>query len=276
MGLKENSLIVFKYGGNAMADAGIKQGIVSAISKLHQNGHQVVVVHGGGPFIKEALARAGVTSEFIDGQRKTSAQAMKVVEETLKGKVNADLVGLFNREGTRAVGLSGKDGKMVTATKRKHMTQIAGVTQSVDLGRVGNVDDVNPDLIILLLAQGYIPVITCVASDKDGTDYNINGDNFAGHIAGALKADEFIVLTDVDGLLIDINKADSLIQKTDCAELETLKAKGVIKGGMIPKTDACCTALQKGARSARIVNGTKPDIIENLLRGDSPGTLIVK
>ena len=276
MTVKEKSLLVFKYGGNAMTDPEVKEGVVKALLRLKTDGHKVVVVHGGGPFIKEALAAAAVTSEFVDGQRKTSPEAMKVVEETLKGQVNSDLVGLFNKHGSRAVGLSGKDGQTATAEKRIHLSEVNGKETEVDLGRVGDVVHVDPTLLNLLISNDYLPVITCIAADADGDSYNINGDNFAGMIAGALKADQFIVLTDVDGLMRDINRPDSLIVKTSRAETQALKAEGIIVGGMIPKTDACLAAIEAGARSARIINGTKPECIGMLFDGSGSGTLIEK
>lgn len=276
MTVKEKSVLVFKYGGNAMTDPDVKEGVVKALLGLKAHGHKVVVVHGGGPFIKKALAAAAVTSEFVDGQRRTSPEAMKVVEETLKGQVNSELVGLFNKHGGRSVGLSGKDGQTATAKKRVHLSQVNGKEVEVDLGRVGDVALVDPTLLNLLLANDYLPVVTCIAADINGDSYNINGDNFAGIIAGALKADQFIVLTDVDGLMRDINRPDSLIEKTSQAETQVLKAEGIIAGGMIPKTDACLAAMDAGARSARIINGTKPDRIEKLFNGSETGTLIEK
>lgn len=276
MRAKENSLIVFKYGGNAMTDDRLRREMVRAIAQLHMQGHKVIVVHGGGPYIKAALASAQIESVFIDGQRQTSIEALKVVEQTLKGKVNSELVGLFNQHNCKAVGLSGKDGKTVTATKRRHQTLINGKSENVDLGQVGDVAQVDPTLLKLLLQNGYLPVITCIASDSEGNDYNINGDNFAGHIAAALEADAFIVLTDVDGLMRNIDLPESLIAKTSIAGLQTLKSDGIIKGGMIPKTDACCAALEGGAKLACIVNGTKPESIALLFNGSESGTLIEK
>lgn len=257
-----------------MTDSNVKEGVVKALLKLHRKGYRITVVHGGGPYIKKALAKAAIASEFIDGQRKTSAEAMQVVEETLKGQVNSELVGLFNKHGGRAVGLSGKDGPTVTAAKRVHISHSNGLR--VDLGRVGDVAKVDPALLHLLADNGYLPVITCIAADETGDTYNINGDNFAGRIAGALGADRFIVLTDVDGLMRDIQLSDSLIAHATRKEIEMLKAEGIVKGGMIPKTDACIAAIEAGAGSAQIINGTQPGSIEKLFDGSGSGTLIEK
>lgn len=269
-------LLVFKYGGNAMTDNNVREAVVKAILKLRAEGYKITVVHGGGPFIKKALAKAAIASEFVDGQRKTSIEAMQVVEETLKGRVNAELIGLFNKHGGRAVGLSGKDGPTVTAEKRMHVSRQNGTAVRVDLGRVGDVVKVDPTLLHLLINSGYLPVITCIAADENGDAYNINGDNFAGRIAGALQADRFVVLTDVDGLMRDIRLPDSLISRASQRDIAAMQTDGTIQGGMIPKTNACIAALKAGARSAQIINGTKPESIEMLFAGSGSGTLIEK
>jgi len=257
-----------------MTDESLKEKIVNSISRLSAKGERVVIVHGGGPFIKEALAEAQIDSEFIDGQRKTSHEAMHLVEITLKGRVNTNLVTLFNRAGAKAVGLSGKDGQVVTAKKRIHIESNTG--REVDLGQVGDVEKVNPLLINNLLDNGFLPVLTCVAADNRGIDYNINGDLFAGYVAGALRADHFVVLTDVDGIMMDKDDPETLIKKIESGELVKLKATGVIQGGMIPKIDACIVALKEGAVEAHILNGTKPDDLERIIEKDKAGTAILK
>jgi len=257
-----------------MTDEILKSKVISAIASLKQKGEQVVVVHGGGPFIKAALEEAKIESEFIDGQRKTTLEAMRHVEMALKGKVNTNLVKLFNRVGTKAVGLSGKDGQVVIAKKRVHIDSESGV--EVDLGQVGDVEKVQPELIELLLQNDFIPVLTCVAADKEGNDYNINGDLFAGHIAGALNADHFVVLTDVDGIMTDKEYPQTLIKEIKSRQIEKLKSDGIIYGGMIPKIDACITALSNGASEAHILNGTKPNDLERILYKERIGTIIQK
>lgn len=265
--------IVIKYGGNAMTDIVIKNQLLENISSLIKKSIHIIIVHGGGPFIQKALEQAKITSEFIEGHRKTSEDALIEVEKVLKGNVNGDLVKILNRNNCKAVGLSGKDGKTVIAKKRYHITTN---NQSIDLGQVGDVEYVNPNLIKLLADNDYTPVITCIASDTSGIDYNINADNFAGHIAGALKADEFLVLTDVDGLLNDINNPDSLIERIQTTSLNKLYKEGIIKGGMIPKLEACKTALINGAVSCRIINGTKPNQLLEVFEGKNIGTQIIK
>ncbi|MCB0804917.1 MAG: acetylglutamate kinase [Bacteroidales bacterium] len=274
--LKNKKVIVFKYGGNAMTDDRLKEQVLQNICALTDQQHHIVIVHGGGPFIKKALEDARIESEFIDGHRKTTTEAFAYVEMALKGKVNGNLVSLINRMGYRAVGLSGKDGQTVTATKRIHTREVDGTTEEIDLGQVGDVASVDTTLIISLLEQNYIPVVTCLADDQSGNGFNINADMFAGHLAGALQADQFVVLTDVDGLLENKDDPDTLISELNLANTSKLLEKGVIAGGMIPKVASCEIAINKGVRSARIINGTKPEQILQLLENKPTGTEIHK
>lgn len=252
----------------------LKKEIVQQIGALKDNGFQVVLVHGGGPFIGKMLEIAGVESEFVGGHRKTTKEAMQYVEMALKGQVNGSLVNLFNSMGYKAVGLSGKDGRMVTAVKRLHKEISNGQEKTYDLGQVGDVKETDTTLIKTLLENGFIPVVTCLATDENGDDYNINGDMFAGHLAGALKAAQYLVLTDVDGLMRDINEPSSLIKEISYTEIDFLVKEKVIQGGMIPKMESCQIALKKGAVSARIINGTKPAQITAATQNQSTGTLI--
>ena len=268
------NIIVFKYGGNAMTNQNLKAKILENICSLKDKRYQVVIIHGGGPFIKETLKVANIESDFIDGLRKTTLEAMEYVEMALKGKVNGSLVSIINKMGYKAVGLSGKDGQTVLAEKHMHVHKKNGKTEFVDLGQVGDVASVNNSLIKLLLKNDYIPVITCIASDKKGLDYNINGDLFAGHIAGALSAEQYIILTDVDGLRLDKNNPDSIIRELKIAEIKKLKEIKCIQGGMIPKIDSCKIALEKGAKLARIINGTVPEQIADLFENKEIGTAI--
>jgi len=272
--MAKKQLLLFKYGGNAMTNLILKKQVLKNICALKEKGYQVVIVHGGGPFIKQTLDEVHIDSEFIDGQRKTTLAAMEYVEMALKGKVNGSLISLINEMGHKAVGLSGKDGKMIMAKKRLHQHTINGKTEMVDLGQVGDVENVDTALIELLLENDFIPVITCLASDKNGNDYNINGDLFAGHIAGALSAEQFIILTDVDGLLMDKDNPASIIRELKATEINQLKEKNIIKGGMSPKMDSCEIALKKGAKLARIINGTIPEQISALFENQKVGTSI--
>ncbi len=270
----EQPLVLIKYGGNAMRNEDLQRAVIDSIRQLRDRGRRVVVVHGGGPFIKRMLETVKIESEFIEGHRKTTPEALKYIEMALKGEVNGQLVSLLNQTGQRAVGLSGKDGKMVEAVKRYHIVEKDGESTRYDLGQVGDVAKVDTSLIQLLLGQNYLPVITCIASDKGGQDFNINGDMFAGHLAGALGVDQYLVLTDVDGLMRDIRQPDTLIPSLPLKELKSLYGS-VIKGGMIPKMESCQIALEKGAKTARIINGTQPEQILDAVLTEQPiGTKI--
>jgi len=265
--MKDQPLVLIKYGGNAMLNESLKQAVINNIKRLQTAGYRTVLVHGGGPFIKNMLELVKIESEFIDGHRKTTPEALKYIEMALKGEVNGSLVNLLNRAGIRAVGLSGKDGRMVLARKRYHQKEVGGKTEKFDLGQVGDVVEVDTKLLDSLLEQHFLPVVTCIASDETGNDYNINADMFAGALAGALAADHYLVLTDVDGLLRDIKDPDSLIEELRVAELSELMGT-VIQGGMIPKLESCQVALDQGAKTARIINGTKPDSIHDAVVSD--------
>lgn len=258
--MKDKPLLLIKYGGNAMLNDRLKKEVVQSIFRLHQNGYGIILVHGGGPFIKKMLDTVDLESEFISGHRKTSPEALRYIEMTLKGEVNSGLVRLINQSGLKAVGISGKDGAIVTAEKRQITQEEGGQKKMLDLGQVGDVVSVDTRLLHLLLEHDYIPVITCLASDASGNDFNINADMFAGHIAGAMKVDQLLVLTDVDGLMRNTREPDSIIRKIGVEDLGPLYGK-VIKGGMIPKVESCEIALKKGVRTARIINGTKPENI---------------
>lgn len=257
-----------------MLNESLQHKVVRNIYRLHEEGYRVVLVHGGGPFIKKMLNTVQLESEFIGGHRKTTPEALRYIEMVLRGEVNGNLVRFLNEAGLKAIGLSGKDARMVIAKKRYHLEENNGKTTRHDLGQVGDIVSIDPSLLQLLLDNDYLPVFTCLASDEKGNDYNINADMFAGHLAGAIKADHYLVLTDVDGLMEDIDDPDSLIRSLKVADLPQLYGK-VIKGGMIPKVQSCDIALREGAQSARIINGTKPNhILESIQSNQSIGTEI--
>lgn len=253
-----------------MVNTSVTKSVAENVAFLKQCEARPVIVHGGGPVIKEVLELARIESEFIEGHRITTGEAMEYIEMALSDKVNGRLVSLINQTGEPAVGLSGKDGQTVIAQKRFHKQG----DREIDLGYVGDVKEVNPNLVQSLLDDDYIPVVSPVSADKTGDTYNINADMFAGHLAGALKASHFIALTDVDGLLADKNDASSLIEK-----ISSKKAKneigGIIRGGMIPKVEACLIALEKGVKSAHIINGmNRNSLLQELLARERSGTLI--
>lgn len=257
--------IIIKYGGNAMLNSDLQQQVIETIVGLKNQGHQFIIVHGGGPFIKAQLEQAGIQSEFIDGHRKTTAEAMPHVEMALKGKVNGQLISHFNALGSKAMGMSGKDAQTVVAVQRYHeMALENGTTEKVSLGQVGDVASVNSEFLLHMLDQDITPVIACIGTGTDGTDYNINADMMAGHIAGAVKADHFLVLTDIDGLRMDVKDPSSQIHSISVEEVKKLFGNA-IQGGMIPKIEACIKALESGAKEASIINGTKPYLLKDKL-----------
>lgn len=257
-----------------MTQPDLQQQMLAGIGELAQDGHRIVVVHGGGPFIQKTLELAGITSDFIGGHRKTTPAALTYVEMALKGQVNGALVHQLNRLGHKAIGLSGKDAAFAKARRRKHAVVVDGELQEVDLGQVGDIENMDTSLIDLLLGNGYLPVVATLAMGGDGEVYNVNADLFAGHLAGALSADRYIALTDVDGLLADKDDPESLIKTVSVAALDGLVQDGTIQGGMIPKMDSCKAALECGAASAHILNGTRPEQLLRLMQGHGVGTTI--
>lgn len=268
---KSGRLNLVKIGGNALTDPETKRQIISQVAELHSNGNKLVIIHGGGIEIQQLLDDVGIESQFVGGHRKTDARSMTYVEMALSGLVNKELVGLLNQAGIKAVGISGKDAGMVMAKKRSHIEN----GEEFDLGFVGDVSVVDTSLIQTLTGAGYLPVISPVSIGDDGRSYNINADMFAGHLAGALKADKLIALTNIDGLLRDVSDPDSIIENLTPDEARSLFGS-VIQGGMIPKVESCIIALEKGVKSAHIINGTKEGNILLIFDGTSIlGTTIV-
>lgn len=266
--------IVVKYGGNAMKNHSIQSKIVSSLSSLSENGFPIVLVHGGGPFIDEQLRLAGIESEFVDGHRVTTPEALLHIEMALKGRVNSTLVRLFNENGKKAVGLSGKDGQMVMAKQR--LASHADSAGEPVWGCVGDVTSVDPTFLKQMLDEGAIPVVACLATDEEGRDYNVNGDLMAGHIAAALQTEHLVVLTDVDGLRANVNDPNTLIDELFVADAKKLIGKSVV-GGMIPKMESCIVALEGGAEKATIMNGMKPELLFALINEKRQvGTTIIR
>jgi len=265
--------ILIKIGGNALTDESIKKSIIDQISELLSLNHDIIIVHGGGIEIKSLLDTVGITSHFIGGHRKTDLETIGYVEMALSSRVNKDLVSRFNLKGHKAVGISGKDGITVIAGKRTHKT---GDEKDQDLGFVGDVEKVDPTLIHILLSNGYLPVLSPVSFGLDGDTYNVNADMFAGHVAGALDADMFVALTNVDGLLRDVNDPGSIIHHLTSEDAKSLFGN-VIVSGMIPKVEACLTSLKMGVKSAKIINGTDgQSLLQMFKTNDTIGTTIVQ
>jgi acetylglutamate kinase len=245
--------IVIKYGGHAMADDSLKQSFALDVILLKSLGINVVVVHGGGPQINDTLKRYGIVSRFVKGMRVTDADTMKVVEMVLVGQVNTEVVGYLNQQGGRAVGLSGKDGTLLLCEKLlQEVKGDDGSLELVDMGFVGDVVKVNQELIQTLEHGKFVPVIAPVGVGEDGQSYNINADVVAGRVAGALKAEKLMLLTDVSGVK---DKGGELLPSIDLASVPGLIDDGTISGGMIPKVECCVNALNEGVKKAHIVDG---------------------
>ncbi|MCM1054569.1 MAG: acetylglutamate kinase [Bacteroides sp.] len=257
--------VVVKYGGNAMTNAELKHAVMSDIVLLSLVGIRIVLVHGGGPEINAMLARVGKESRFVNGLRYTDKETMDIVQMVLCGKVNKDLVDLLHRNKGKAVGLCGLDGHMIEAGQRDE-----------SLGLVGEITAVDPQIINDVLDKGYIPVISTVASGKDGEVYNINADTAAARIAAEVKAANLILMTDTVGLLEDKDDENTLIYSVGVSEVPYLKKQGIVSGGMIPKIDCCVEAVRRGVPKANIIDGRIPhSILIELLTNEGAGTMIV-
>ncbi len=236
--------IVVKYGGNAMIDEKLKEKVILDIVLMKYVGMNPVVVHGGGPEITEVMEKMGKKSVFVKGLRVTDAETMEIVEMVL-GRINKGLVALINQHGAKAVGLSGKDANLINATK---------CVSDVDIGFVGDVSEIDPTIINVLDKEGFIPIISSIGV-CNGETYNINADLVAGEIAGALKAEKLIMLTDVRVIMRDPKDPSSLISTIRLSEIDSLKNDNTIVGGMLPKVDACVIALKKGVKKTHIIDG---------------------
>lgn len=247
--------MVVKFGGHAMVEEQLKRSFAMDIILMKAIGLHPVVVHGGGPQIGETLRRMGKESKFYQGMRITDQETMDVVEMVLVGKVNKEIVGLINTEGGRAVGLSGKDGALIMARKlllgntNKEQEEPPEI---IDLGRVGEVASINPEVILALERERFIPVIAPVGVGPEGGSYNINADLVAGAVAGSLEAEKLILLTDVEGVM---DEAGKLVSTLTARQARDMIRKGVIRGGMIPKVNCCLDALASGVKKAHIVDG---------------------
>lgn len=270
--------MVIKYGGHAMVDPQLKESVMLDILLLRSVGIRPVLVHGGGPEINAMLKRVGKESQFVRGLRVTDEETMEIAKMVLVGKLNTEIVSLLNRFGGKAVGLTGHDSGLFKAVKKPlQLKSSDGVIENIDLGYVGEIKAVNPELVIGLLDQGYIPVISPVASGENGETYNVNADTAAGELAKALKADKFMLLTDVLGVLRDINDPESLISTIYVDEVESLIAQGVVSGGMIPKVECAVAALQGGVGSVHMFDGRLPHaILLEIFTDGGIGTMIVK
>lgn len=263
-----NKVVVIKYGGNAMINEELKMNVITDVVLLSEIGVKVILVHGGGPEINNTLKKIGKEAKFINGLRYTDDETIDVVQMVLAGKTNKDLVKLIMQRGGNAVGLSGIDNCLITA--KKHESQD-------DLGYVGDVDEINPQIILDMLEKGYIPVIASVGTDNEGNTYNINADTAAAEIASALNAENMILVSDIPGLLSDKDDESTLISLVHAYEVNSLKNQGIIGGGMIPKVECCVNAVRKNVKKAVIIDGRIPhSILIEMLSKEGIGTMFIR
>lgn len=259
-------IVVVKYGGNAMINEDLKQEVMEDIVLLWLIGVKVVLVHGGGPEISELLEKMGKQTTFVNGLRVTDKETVEVAQMVLSGKVNKSLVNLIGKWGGKAMGISGVDGKLITARPK-----------NPDLGYVGEITNINIEPVYDLLNKGYIPVVSTIGRDDEGNVYNINGDTAAAYIAGALGAKRLIMMTDIAGILRDKDDINTLIPEITVSEATDLFSEGVISGGMIPKVECCITAIDKGVKKVIIMDGrVHHSILMELLTDEGAGTMVVR
>ena len=259
-------IVVIKYGGNAMVNPQLKEQVMEDIALLWLIGVKVVLVHGGGPEISQTMKALNKEPVFIDGLRVTDQETVDIVQMVLAGKVNKDLVKLIQMKGGHAIGLSGIDGGMLEATVKDER-----------LGYVGQITKVRTQPITDVLEKNYVPIISTVASDRNGNAYNINGDTAAAYIAGALNAERLIMMTDIAGVLEDKDDPETLIPHITVDEAKALYDSGVISGGMIPKVDCCIEAIEHGVKNVVIMDGRIPhSILMELLTDEGAGTMVTK
>jgi acetylglutamate kinase len=263
--------IVIKYGGNAMTEEKLKHSFASDVVLLRLIGINPVIVHGGGPQIDDQLRKVGKKGEFVQGMRVTDAETMDVVEMVLGGQVNTDIVNLINQHGGRAVGLSGTDGPLIRARKMM-MRGAENPHELIDIGQVGEVESIDPEIVRLLASQNFIPVIAPVGVGKDGESYNINADLVAGKLAEILKAEKLVVLTNIPGVL---DKSGNLLTGLTAKRIDELFADGTISGGMLPKIGSALEAVKNGVNSCHIIDGrVEHAVLLEILTSEGVGTLI--
>lgn len=257
-------IVVVKYGGNAMISESLKEQVMEDIVLLTLVGVKVVLVHGGGPEMNDAMKKMVKEPVFDNGLRVTDHETMEIAQMVLAGKINKTLVNLLQMKGGRAMGISGMDGRLIEATQKNEK-----------LGYVGEITHVNVQPILDLLDKGYIPVVSTLGCDRDGNAYNINGDTAAARIAGAIGAERMIMMTDISGILEDRDNPDSLIRRLSVAEAEKLEERGIVSGGMIPKVKCCIDAIQHGVRKVIILDGrVHHAIIMEILTNEGAGTMV--
>ena len=247
--------IVIKYGGNAMVSEELKEKVMQDIALMKYVGIRPVIVHGGGPEITGFLKKVGKESSFVAGLRVTDEETVEIAEMVLDGKINSEIVNLLNRRGVKAVGLSGKDAGLIRARKKMATVYEGEAEKQVDIGYVGEVEEIQTGIIEDLLDRGYVPVVAPIGVGENGESYNINADYVAAEMAGALQAEKLLLLTDVEGIYKDFNDKSSFISTLHMEEAKAYIREGIIAGGMIPKVEACLKSLSMGTGKTHIIDG---------------------
>lgn len=268
-----DSIMVFKIGGSIMSDTEVLEDFIQDVVLLRYIGIHPIIVHGGGPEISQAMERFGKKAEFVGGLRVTDRETLAIARMVLLGNINAELVNLIGKYGGKGIGLSGQDGMFLKAKKKA--VQRAEGEDPVDLGFVGDVEKVDPEILMIMAGKGYIPVISPIATDDQGNNFNVNADTVAGAVAIAMRAKKFFSITDVEGVRMNPDDPASVISKFPASDFSRLVAEGIIKGGMIPKVEACVSVVQGGVEKAHIIDGRKHHaILLELLTTEGIGTMI--
>ncbi|MBO8169434.1 MAG: acetylglutamate kinase [Thermoanaerobacteraceae bacterium] len=269
--------VVIKYGGHAMINCELKQAVIKDIVLMKLVGMHPIIVHGGGPEISKMLDRVGKQSRFVNGLRVTDAETMEIVEMVLAGKINKEIVSLINQHGGSAVGLSGKDAFLITAKPKEVFVENEhGEKVTADLGHVGEVVSINPEILTTVIERGYIPVVAPVGVGENGESYNINADTVAGELARAIQADKLVLLTDVEGIMRDSHDPSTLISTLAVSQVPGLIKDGTISGGMIPKVECCVRALEGGVRRTHIIDGRlRHSLLLEIFTDEGIGTMVV-
>jgi acetylglutamate kinase len=270
-----DSIMVFKIGGSIMSDKTVLEDFIQDVVLLRYIGIHPIIVHGGGPEISEAMEKFGKKAEFVGGLRVTDKETLGIARMVLLGNINAELVNLIGKHGGKGIGLSGQDGMFLKARKMAPV-KIQG-KEPVDLGFVGEVEKVDPEILMIMAGKGYIPVISPIAADDEGNNLNVNADTAAGAVAIAMRAKKFFSITDVEGVRMNPSDPSSVISEFPASDFDRLVQDGIIKGGMIPKVEACVRVVEGGVDRAHIIDGRKHHaILLELLTHEGVGTMICR
>jgi len=270
-----DSIMVFKIGGSIMSDKTVLEDFIQDVVLLRYIGIHPIIVHGGGPEISEAMEKFGKKAEFVGGLRVTDKETLGIARMVLLGNINAELVNLIGKHGGKGIGLSGQDGMFLKARKMAPV-KIQG-KEPVDLGFVGEVEKVDPEILMIMAGKGYIPVISPIAADDEGNNLNVNADTAAGAVAIAMRAKKFFSITDVEGVRMNPDDPSSVISEFPASDFDRLVQDGIIKGGMIPKVEACVRVVEGGVDRAHIIDGRKHHaILLELLTHEGVGTMICR